>query len=60
MVVLLCVGNVDMVRKLGDSAEATGKNNVAFLSFLLLGDLDKCLQTLIDTDRLPEAAFFAR
>ncbi|KAG8252323.1 Coatomer subunit beta', variant 2 [Homalodisca vitripennis] len=53
-------GNADMVRKLGDSAESTGKNNIAFLSFLLLGELDKCLQILIDTDRLPEAAFFAR
>ncbi|XP_054271210.1 coatomer subunit beta' isoform X2 [Macrosteles quadrilineatus] len=53
-------GNAEMVRKLGDSAETTGKNNVAFLSFLLLGELDKCLQILIDTDRLPEAAFFAR
>lgn len=53
-------GNAEMVRKLGESAVGNGKNNVAFLSFMLLGDLEKCLQILIDTDRLPEAAFFAR
>lgn len=49
-----------MVSKLGESAESAGKTNVAFLSFLLLGQLEKCLQILIDTDRIPEAAFFAR
>ncbi|KAI5721612.1 hypothetical protein M8J77_022922 [Diaphorina citri] len=53
-------GNADMVRKLGDSSDAHGKNNVAFLSYMLLGDLDKCLELLIASDRLPEAAFFAR
>uniref|UniRef100_A0A8D8TGI7 Coatomer subunit beta' n=2 Tax=Cacopsylla melanoneura TaxID=428564 RepID=A0A8D8TGI7_9HEMI len=53
-------GNADMVRKLGDSSDAAGKNNVAFLSYMLLGDLDKCLELLIASDRLPEAAFFAR
>lgn len=53
-------GNADMVRKLGESADSNGKNNVAFLSYMLLGDLEKCLDILIQTDRLPEAAFFAR
>lgn len=49
-----------MVKKLAESTSSNGKNNISFLSYLLLGDLDKCLQLLIDTDRLPEAAFFAR
>lgn len=49
-----------MVRRLGESADSGGKNNVAFLSYLLLGDLEKCLEILIATDRIPEAAFFAR
>lgn len=53
-------GNADMVRKLGDSSDAHGKNNVAFLSYMLLGDLGKCLELLIQAERLPEAAFFAR
>ena len=53
-------GNADMVRKLAESAEGAGKNNVSFTSYFLLGNLNKCLDILIETDRLPEAAFFAR
>ena len=53
-------GNAEMVRKLGETADDTGKNNVSFLSYFLLGDINKCLDILISTDRLPEAAFFAR
>merc|ERR1712107_609443 len=35
-------------------------SNVSFLSYFMLGDLDKCLQILLDSNRIPEAAFFAR
>lgn len=49
-----------MIKKLGDSSIENGKNNVGFLSYFLYGDLEKCLDILISTDRLPEAAFFAR
>merc|ERR1711997_1315495 len=53
-------GNADMVAKLGETASDAGKNNVAFLSHFILGDLEKCLDVLIESGRLPEAAFFAR
>jgi len=53
-------GNGDMVAKLGHQAEQAGKHNVSFLSYFMLGDLDKCLQILLDSNRIPEAAFFAR
>jgi len=53
-------GNAEMVAKLGETASEAGKNNVAFLSHFLLGDLEKCLDVLIESGRLPEAAFFAR
>jgi len=53
-------GNADMVYKLGETAEKSGQNNVAFLSYFVLGKLEDCLQLLISTNRLPEAAFFAR
>ena len=49
-----------MVTKLGEAASEAGKNNVAFLSHFILGDLEKCLDVLIESGRLPEAAFFAR
>ncbi|GLH00813.1 Coatomer subunit beta' [Gryllus bimaculatus] len=53
-------GNAKMVKKLAETCDGTGKNNVAFLSHFILGDVEKCLDILVATDRLPEAAFFAR
>uniref|UniRef100_H2ZKI7 Coatomer subunit beta' n=1 Tax=Ciona savignyi TaxID=51511 RepID=H2ZKI7_CIOSA len=53
-------GNSTMVKSLADNAKAGGKNNVAFLSYFVTGQTDKCLELLISTNRLPEAAFFAR
>ena len=53
-------GNADMVSKLGLQAGQAGKHNVSFLSYFLLGDLEKCLEILIESNRIPEAAFFAR
>ena len=41
-------------------AEQAGKHNVSFLSYFMLGQLEKCLQILLDSNRIPEAAFFAR
>ena len=49
-----------MVQKLGDTASEAGKNNVAFMANFMLGNLEECLEILIRTNRLPEAAFFAR
>uniref|UniRef100_A0A8C7GWT4 Beta'-coat protein n=1 Tax=Oncorhynchus kisutch TaxID=8019 RepID=A0A8C7GWT4_ONCKI len=42
------------------SGNANGKTNVAFLTYFLQGKLDNCLELLIKTNRLPEAAFLAR
>ncbi|XP_041851095.1 coatomer subunit beta'-like [Melanotaenia boesemani] len=53
-------GNVEMVGKLAEGAEKDGKTNVAFLTYFMQGRLEKCLDLLIKTDRLPEAAFLAR
>ncbi|XP_075956316.1 coatomer subunit beta'-like [Anarhichas minor] len=53
-------GNGNMVGKLAEGAERDGKTNVAFLTYFLQGRLDKCLDLLIETGRLPEAAFLAR
>lgn len=53
-------GNANMMHKLADSSKSKGQNNISFLSYFVLGKLDECLQLLIETNRLPEAAFFAR
>ncbi len=49
-----------MVQKLGDTASEAGMNNVAFMANFVLGNLEECLDILVKTKRLPEAAFFAR
>ena len=53
-------GDGAAVRQLGDDAQAGGENNVAFLTRFISGDLLACLDILVATGRLPEAAFFAR
>ena len=53
-------GNADMLAKLGLQADQAGKHNVSFLSYFLLGDLERCLEILLTSNRIPEAAFFAR
>ncbi|XP_042901558.1 coatomer subunit beta' [Parasteatoda tepidariorum] len=53
-------GNANMVEKLAQSSETGGINNVAFISYFLLGKKEKALSMLVETGRLPEAAFFAR
>ncbi|PAV92208.1 hypothetical protein WR25_08988 [Diploscapter pachys] len=55
-----CSGSAPLMNKLADETSASGQNNIAFISNLLLGDVEACLEILINTDRLPEAAFFAR
>ncbi|KAG8182401.1 hypothetical protein JTE90_018292 [Oedothorax gibbosus] len=53
-------GNAGMVEKLAQSAEAGSINNIAFVSYFLLGKKEKALNMLVQSKRLPEAAFFAR
>ncbi|XP_063871886.1 coatomer subunit beta'-like isoform X2 [Scylla paramamosain] len=53
-------GNASFIREVGKEAEGQGRNNVAFLSHFLTGNLKECLELLIKTNRIPEAAFFAR
>ena len=53
-------GNADGLASLGAQAEENGIHNIAFICHLLLGETEACLQTLVATRRLPEAALFAR
>ncbi|KXS13491.1 Coatomer, beta' subunit [Gonapodya prolifera JEL478] len=46
--------------ELSTKAVEEGKNNIAFLCFLLCGELERCVDLLIQTDRVAEAALFAR
>ena len=42
------------------TAGAQNRQNIVFLCHLLLGNLNACVDLLIATSRIPEAAFFAR
>lgn len=53
-------GDQGMLESLKDSALKQGKFNVAFTALMLLNRLEECLEVLIETNRIPEAAFFAR
>lgn len=53
-------GNASMVRKISEMSRQKGTFNAAFLSYFILGDTKNALEVLIETNRLPEATFFAR
>ncbi|KAJ3021791.1 Coatomer subunit beta' [Thoreauomyces humboldtii] len=53
-------GNADGLARLADMAVEKGKNNIAMMCFLLRGEMEKCTELLVSTERIPEAALLAR
>lgn len=53
-------GNATGFRELASLATKNGKYNIAFMAYLLLGDVQECLGLLSKTHRVPEAALMAR
>jgi len=54
------LGDAEGISKLASLAIEHGKNNMAFLCLFMLGKLEECLQLLVDSNRIPEAALIAR
>ncbi|GJN29674.1 hypothetical protein PR202_gb17923 [Eleusine coracana subsp. coracana] len=54
------LGDAEGTKKLASLAKEHGKNNVAFLCLFMLGKLEDCVQLLVDSNRIPEAALMAR
>ncbi|CAI0422642.1 unnamed protein product [Linum tenue] len=54
------LGDADGISKLAALAKEQGKKNVAFLCLFMLGKLEECLQLLVESNRIPEAALMAR
>ncbi|XP_022033682.1 coatomer subunit beta'-1 isoform X1 [Helianthus annuus] len=54
------LGDAEEIAKLAYLAKDSGKNNVAFACLFMLGKLEDCLQLLVDSNRIPEAALMAR
>lgn len=53
-------GDDKMLEEVAESSSSQGRHNIAFLSAFVRADVQRCLDILIETNRLPEAAFFAR
>lgn len=54
------LGDAEGISKLVSLAKEQGKNNVAFVCLFMLGKSEECLQLLVDSNRIPEAALMAR
>lgn len=52
--------NSDGLRQLVPLAKANGSYNTAFTCYWQLGDVDSCIDLLIETDRLSEAVLFSQ
>jgi coatomer subunit beta' len=53
-------GNADGMRNLARMAQEAGKTNISFACYLALGQVEECIELLIETERIPEAALMAR
>ncbi|KDR84450.1 hypothetical protein GALMADRAFT_237319 [Galerina marginata CBS 339.88] len=60
MLLLLSIGDREGLVALAKRAEEKGQNNLAFAITLQLGDAAACVDLLVNTQRAPEAALFAR
>ncbi|WOG99222.1 hypothetical protein DCAR_0518570 [Daucus carota subsp. sativus] len=54
------LGDAEEILKLALLAKEQGRNNVAFLCLFMLGKVEECLELLIESNRIPEAALMAR
>ncbi|KAF9910337.1 Coatomer subunit beta' [Linnemannia zychae] len=53
-------GNAAGLQRLAQMAKDAGKSNIAFACYLSLGQVEDCIEVLIETERIPEAALMAR
>ncbi|KAL1107903.1 hypothetical protein V6Z11_D03G077200 [Gossypium hirsutum] len=54
------LGDAEGISRLASLSKEQGKNNVVFLCLFMLGKLEDCLQLLVESNRIPEAALMAR
>ena len=54
------IGDRKGMLSLAKIAKDSGRSNVAFLAFFVTGQVEDCVQLLLSTGRIPEAAFMAR
>jgi coatomer subunit beta' len=55
-----CISNREKIENLAITTEAEGLLNISFAAYFQINNIDKCLDILIRSNRLPEAALFCR
>lgn len=55
-----CINNREKLSILAEESELNGFNNVAYTSYFMVNNVDKCLEILIKSKRFSEAALFCR
>lgn len=53
-------GDFEALQRVAKEAQISGKFNVAFQAAYLTGDAKRCVDILVKSKRVAEAAFFAR
>lgn len=60
LLIYSCLGDAEGMKYVAEASMADKKYNVAFQSFFSIGMPEQCYDILISSDRIPEAAMFAR
>lgn len=60
LMIYTAIGNAEGMRGLVDLANTASKNNISFMALFLQGRVSECCDLLCSTDRVAEAAIFAR
>ncbi|XP_065314583.1 coatomer subunit beta'-like isoform X2 [Gordionus sp. m RMFG-2023] len=55
-----CLSDSKLMQEVAEKATISKQYNIAFLAMFKMGKASECLDILIKSNRLPEAAFFAR
>uniref|UniRef100_A0A2H1V837 Coatomer subunit beta' n=1 Tax=Spodoptera frugiperda TaxID=7108 RepID=A0A2H1V837_SPOFR len=53
-------GDKELLKSVAQMSSEENAENISFVAYFMLNDLESCLKLLIQRDKLPEAAFFAR
>ncbi|KAF9173915.1 hypothetical protein BGX20_001666 [Mortierella sp. AD010] len=60
LLIYTSTGDARGMQMLAGMAKTAGKTNIAFVCYLTLGQVEDCIDILIETERIPEAALMAR
>lgn len=60
LLIYTSLADAEGIARLAKLATEQGRNNIAFLCYFMLRRMDSCINLLVGSDRIPEAAFLTR